>query len=67
MVDKVLKAAMADADEQQADVDTLYVQEARVDEEGIRLGTKRWIPRREGGLFDSQEGLPYSCDREPEG
>ncbi len=48
MVDKVLKAAMADADEQQADVDTLYVKEARVDEAGIRLGTKRWIPKDRG-------------------
>ncbi|MBP8911167.1 MAG: 50S ribosomal protein L22 [Phycisphaerae bacterium] len=48
MVDKVLKAAMADADEQQADVDTLVVKEARVDEAGIRLGTKRWIPKDRG-------------------
>ena len=48
MVDKVLKAAMADADEQQADVDTLYVKEARVDEAGIRLGTKRWMPKDRG-------------------
>jgi large subunit ribosomal protein L22 len=48
MVDKVLKAAMADADEHQADVDTLYVKEARVDEAGIRLGTKRWIPKDRG-------------------
>jgi len=48
MVDKVLKAAVADADEQQADVDTLYVTEARVDEAGIRLGTKRWIPKDRG-------------------
>jgi len=48
MVDKVLKAAMADADEQQADVDALYVKEARVDEAGIRLGTKRWIPKDRG-------------------
>lgn len=48
MVDKVLKAAVADADEQQADVDSLYVKEARVDEAGIRLGTKRWIPKDRG-------------------
>ncbi len=48
MVDKVLKAAVADADEQQVDVDTLYVREARVDEAGIRLGTKRWIPKDRG-------------------
>ena len=48
MVDKVLKAAVADADEQQADVETLYVKEARVDDAGIRLGTKRWIPKDRG-------------------
>ena len=48
MVDKVLKAAVADADEQQADVDTLYVKEARVDDAGVRIGTKRWIPKDRG-------------------
>jgi large subunit ribosomal protein L22 len=48
MVDKVLKAAVADADEQQADVEALYVAEARVDDAGVRLGTKRWIPKDRG-------------------
>lgn len=48
MVDKVLKSAVADADEQQADVDNLYVSEARVDDAGLRLGTKRWIPKDRG-------------------
>ena len=48
MVDKVLKAAVADADEQQADVEALYVCEARVDDAGVRLGTKRWIPKDRG-------------------
>jgi large subunit ribosomal protein L22 len=48
MVDKVLKAAVADADEQQADVETLYVSEARVDDAGVRIGTKRWIPKDRG-------------------
>ncbi len=48
MVDKVLKAAVADADEQQADVEQLYVSEARVDDAGVRLGTKRWIPKDRG-------------------
>lgn len=48
MVDKVLKAAVADADEQQADVGTLYVSEARVDDAGVRIGTKRWIPKDRG-------------------
>ncbi|MCK4752183.1 MAG: 50S ribosomal protein L22 [Planctomycetes bacterium] len=48
MVDKVLKSAVADADEQQADVDNLYVSEARIDDAGIRIGTKRWIPKDRG-------------------
>ncbi len=48
MVDKVLRAAIADADEQQADVDNLYVVEARVDDAGVRIGTKRWIPKDRG-------------------
>lgn len=42
-VNKVLKAAVADADEQQADVDNLYVLDARADDAGVRPGTKRWI------------------------
>ncbi len=48
MIDKVLRSAVANADEQQADVDNLYVSEARVDEAGIRIGTKRWIPKDRG-------------------
>ncbi len=48
MVNKVLKAAVADADEQQADVDNLYVSCARVDDAGIRIGTKRWMPKDRG-------------------
>jgi large subunit ribosomal protein L22 len=48
IVDKVLKSAVADADEQQADVDNLYVSEARVDDAGTRIGTKRWIPKDRG-------------------
>jgi len=48
MIDKVLRAAVADADEQQADVDSLYVSEARVDDAGVRIGTKRWMPKDRG-------------------
>jgi large subunit ribosomal protein L22 len=48
MVDKVLKAAVADADEQQADVDNLYVNRAWVDDAGVRIGTKRWMPKDRG-------------------
>ncbi len=48
MIDKVLKAAVADADEQQAAVENLYVSQARVDDAGLRIGTKRWIPKDRG-------------------
>ena len=48
MVDKVLRTAVADADEQQADVENLYVSEARVDDAGVRIGTKRWMPKDRG-------------------
>ena len=48
IVNKVLKAAVADADEQQADVDSLYVSCARVDDAGVRIGTKRWMPKDRG-------------------
>ncbi|MBC8481561.1 MAG: 50S ribosomal protein L22 [Planctomycetes bacterium] len=47
-VEKVLKTAVADADEQQANVDSLYVSQTRVDEAGIRTGTKRWIAKDRG-------------------
>ena len=48
MIDKVLKSAVADADEQQADVDSLYINCVRVDDAGVRVGTKRWIPKDRG-------------------
>jgi large subunit ribosomal protein L22 len=48
MIDKVLKSAVADADEQQADVDNLYVCSATADDAGIRIGTKRWIAKDRG-------------------
>jgi len=48
MIDKVLRSAVANADEQQADVDKLYISEVRVDDAGIRIGTKRWIPKDRG-------------------
>jgi large subunit ribosomal protein L22 len=48
MVSKVLKAALADADEQNADVDNLYVSCAHVDDAGVRIGTKRWVPKDRG-------------------
>ena len=33
---------------QQVDVDNLYVSSARVDDAGIRIGTKRWMPKDRG-------------------
>jgi large subunit ribosomal protein L22 len=51
MVGKVLKSAVADADEQQADVDNLYVSEARVDDAGRRIDTKRWMPKDRGKAY----------------
>ena len=49
VIGKILKSAIANADEQQADVDNLYVSCARVDDAGVRIGTKRWIPKDRGG------------------
>jgi len=51
MVNKVLRSAVADADEQQADVDNLYISHARVDDAGVRIGTKRWIPKDRGKAY----------------
>jgi len=48
IIDKVLRAAVADADEQQADVGSLHVSCARVDDAGVRIGTKRWMPKDRG-------------------
>ena len=48
MIEKLLASAIANADEQQADVDNLYVSEARVDGAGRRIGTKGWIAKDRG-------------------
>ncbi len=45
MVSKVLRSAIANADEQEADVGTLYVDDIRVDE-GPAI--KRWRPKDRG-------------------
>jgi len=47
-VRKTIQSAIANADEQEADVDNLIITEARVDGAGRRLGTKRWIPKDRG-------------------
>jgi large subunit ribosomal protein L22 len=48
MVEKVLRSAVANADEEEADLERLYVSEARVDDAGNRIGTKRWMPKDRG-------------------
>ncbi|MBN1788682.1 MAG: 50S ribosomal protein L22 [Sedimentisphaerales bacterium] len=48
MVQKAIKSAVANADEDAADVENLYICQARVDCAGIRVGTKRWIPKDRG-------------------
>jgi len=48
MVRKVLASAVANADESEADVENLYVSEARVDGAGRRIGTKSWIAKDRG-------------------
>ncbi len=47
-VKKLLQSAIANADEQEADVDNLFVFEARVDQAGRRIGTKAWHPKDRG-------------------
>jgi large subunit ribosomal protein L22 len=48
IITKILKSAIADAEEQNADIENLIVSEARVDDAGIRIGTKRWIAKDRG-------------------
>lgn len=47
-VRKVLQSAIANADEQEADVENLVVTEARVDPAGRRIGTKAWRAKDRG-------------------
>jgi large subunit ribosomal protein L22 len=48
MAIQVLKSAIANADEQGADVEKLFVKEAYVDDAGLRLGTKQWRAKDRG-------------------
>lgn len=48
MIEKALKSAVASADEDAADVENLYISQARVDGAGLRIGTKRWIAKDRG-------------------
>ena len=47
-VRQVLQSAIASADEASANVENLYVIEARVDGAGRRIGTKSWIAKDRG-------------------
>ena len=47
-IKKVLSNAIANAEEQEADKEELYVAEARVDQAGRRLGTKAWRAKDRG-------------------
>lgn len=47
-VKQVLASAIASADEAEANVENLYVVEARVDGAGRRIGTKTWIAKDRG-------------------
>ena len=51
MIEKALKSAIANADEDAADVENLYISQARVDSAGVRIGTKRWIPKDRGKAY----------------
>ena len=51
MIEKALKSAVANADEDAADTENLYVSQARVDSAGVRIGTKRWIAKDRGKAY----------------
>lgn len=51
MVQKALKSAIANADEDTAKVENLYVCQAKVDGAGVRIGTKRWIAKDRGKAY----------------
>ena len=47
-MEKVIQSAVANADEQEADVSRLMIAQATIDEGGIRMGTRRWRPKDRG-------------------
>lgn len=52
MVQKALKSAIANADENAADVEHLYVCQAKVDSAGLRIGTKRFRAKDRGRAYE---------------
>lgn len=70
MFEKLLKSAIANADEQEADVERLYVCEARVDGAGRRIGTKMWMAKDRGRAHPIKKQashLHVTLDQFPEG
>ncbi|MHC4264602.1 MAG: 50S ribosomal protein L22 [Planctomycetota bacterium] len=61
MINKVLKCAIADADEQQADVDSLFVSQAYAEDAGVRIGTKRWMPKDRGRAHPIRKKASHIC------
>ncbi len=66
---KVLESAVANADEKEADTESLYVCEARVDGAGRRMGTKGWRAKDRGRahpIWKEASHLYVSVAQEPE-
>ncbi len=61
MISKLLSSAIANADEQEADVENLYVCEARVDGAGRRIGTKTWIAKDRGRAHPIRKEASHIC------
>jgi large subunit ribosomal protein L22 len=51
MVQKAIKSAIANADEDAANVENLYVSQACVGSAGVRLGTKGWRAKDRGKAY----------------
>jgi len=51
MIQKALKSAIANADEAGADVENLYVCQAKIDSAGVRMGTKRYQEKDRGKAY----------------
>lgn len=61
MIAKVLESAIANADEAQADVENLYVSQARANSAGVRIGTKRWIAKDRGRTHPIRKSASHIC------
>jgi large subunit ribosomal protein L22 len=59
MIEKLLKSAIANADENEADIENLYICEARADGAGRRIGTKSWIAKDRGRAHPICKGASH--------